>query len=184
MVRSLTFGVLLLTAACYHGPDLAHFAPAQGPRGIDTEIRLKHTRVLGELLEVQDSSLVILTDSERVALVPIAQIQSASFEQLGTLLEEGIDPSGSLPRLRSLSRFPAGLTPALLAGEGIGDLPPIVQPELVRDGRLVEVMPKWHFPTFDLSLVYLSNRLVPRPVRVFKEFAVQMAPTLFPTLPS
>lgn len=78
----------------------------------------------------------------------------------------------------------AGLTPALLAGEGIGDLPPIVQPELVRDGRLVEVMPNWRFPTFDLSLVHLSNRLVPRPVRVFKEFAVQMAPRIFPNLPT
>ena len=78
----------------------------------------------------------------------------------------------------------AGLTPALLAGEGIGDLPPIVQPELIREGRLVEVMPDWRFPTFDLSLVHLSNRLVPRPVRVFKEFAVQMAPTIFPDLPT
>jgi DNA-binding transcriptional LysR family regulator len=34
-----------------------------------------------------------------------------------------------------------GLTPALLAGVGIGVLPPVVQPELIRDGRLVEVMP-------------------------------------------
>jgi DNA-binding transcriptional LysR family regulator len=33
-----------------------------------------------------------------------------------------------------------GLAPALLAGVGIGELPPVVQPELVRDGRLVEVM--------------------------------------------
>jgi DNA-binding transcriptional LysR family regulator len=78
----------------------------------------------------------------------------------------------------------AGLTPALLAGEGIGDLPPIVQPGLIREGRLVEVMPDWRFPTFDLSLVHLSNRLVPRPVRVFKEFAVQMAPKIFPDLPT
>ena len=78
----------------------------------------------------------------------------------------------------------AGLTPALLAGEGIGDLPPIVQPELFREGRLVEVMPEWHFPTYDLSLVHLSNRLVARPVRVFKEFAVQMAPKIFPDLPT
>jgi len=77
----------------------------------------------------------------------------------------------------------AGLTPALLAGEGIGDLPPIVQPELVREGRLVEIMPSWHFPTSNLSLVHLSNRLLPRPVRVFKEFAVQMAPRIFPDLP-
>jgi len=77
-----------------------------------------------------------------------------------------------------------GLTPALLAGEGIGELPPIVQPELVREGRLVEVMPDWRFPTFDLSLVHLSNRLMPRPVRVFKDFAVEMAPKIFPDLPT
>jgi DNA-binding transcriptional LysR family regulator len=78
----------------------------------------------------------------------------------------------------------AGLTPVLLAGHGIGDLPPIVQPELIRERRLVEVMPNWHFPAFDLSLVRLSNRFVPRPVRLFTEFAVQMAPKMFPGLPT
>jgi DNA-binding transcriptional LysR family regulator len=75
----------------------------------------------------------------------------------------------------------AGLSTALLAGTGIGDLPPIVQPELLRSGRLVEVMPRWRFRTFHLSVVH---RYTPRPVRVFKEFAAQMAPTLFPRLPT
>jgi len=78
----------------------------------------------------------------------------------------------------------AGLATALLAGVGIGDLPPIVQPELLREGRLVEVMPKWHFPNVNLSLVHHGNRYVPRPVRVFKEIAAQMASTLFPKLPA
>jgi DNA-binding transcriptional LysR family regulator len=77
----------------------------------------------------------------------------------------------------------AGLATALLAGAGIGDLPPIVQPQLLREGRLVEVMPKWHFRSLDLWMVHLGNRYVPRQVRVFKEFAVQMVPTLFPALP-
>jgi DNA-binding transcriptional LysR family regulator len=76
-----------------------------------------------------------------------------------------------------------GLTPALLAGGGIGDLPPIVQPELMRDGRLVEVMPQWRFRTQDLSLVHLGNRNMPRPVRLFKEFAAAMTSTLFQDLP-
>jgi DNA-binding transcriptional LysR family regulator len=76
-----------------------------------------------------------------------------------------------------------GLAAALLAGAGIGDLPPVVQPELLRDGRLVEVMPEWRLPTFDLSVVHLGNRYIPRPVRLFKEFAAQMAPALFPVLP-
>jgi DNA-binding transcriptional LysR family regulator len=77
-----------------------------------------------------------------------------------------------------------GLTPALLAGGGIGDLPPIVQPELMRDGRLVEVMPQWRFRTQDLSLVHLGNRNMPRPVRLFKEFAAAMTSTLFQDLPT
>ncbi len=78
----------------------------------------------------------------------------------------------------------SGLATALLAGTGIGDLPPIVQPELVASGRLVEVMPRWHFPVFHLWVVHLGNRYIPRPVRLFKEFAVQMAPTFFPALPT
>jgi DNA-binding transcriptional LysR family regulator len=78
----------------------------------------------------------------------------------------------------------AGLAHALVAGAGIGDLPPVVRPELLRDGRLVEVMPKWRFRSFNLSLVHLGNRYIPRPVRVFKEFAAQMAPKLFPKLPT
>lgn len=78
----------------------------------------------------------------------------------------------------------AGLAAALLAGAGIGELPPLVQPQLLREGRLVEVMPKWHFRASDLSVVHLGNRHIPRPVRVFKEFATQIAPTLFPSLPA
>jgi DNA-binding transcriptional LysR family regulator len=77
-----------------------------------------------------------------------------------------------------------GLAAALLEGIGIGELPPIVQPELLRSGRLVEVMPKWHFSTSDLSLLHLGKRHMSKPLRLFKEFAVQMAPTLFPDLPA
>jgi DNA-binding transcriptional LysR family regulator len=77
----------------------------------------------------------------------------------------------------------AGLTPALLAGGCIGELPPVVRPDLIREGRLVEAMPQWHLQTFNLSLVHLGNRNISKPCRLFKEFAVQMAPTLFPDLP-
>jgi len=78
----------------------------------------------------------------------------------------------------------AGLASALLAGVGIGDLPPVVQPDLVRDGRLIEIMPDWRFRTFDLSMVHPGNRHISRPVRMFKEFAAQMARTLFRSLPT
>src|SRR5580698_3695928 len=75
-------------------------------------------------------------------------------------------------------------TRSLRLTDGIGDLPPIVQPELLRSGRLVEVMPRWHFQIFHLSLCHLGSRFVPRPVRVFKDFAATMAAGLFPTLPA
>jgi DNA-binding transcriptional LysR family regulator len=76
-----------------------------------------------------------------------------------------------------------GLTSTLLSGGGIAMLPPVVQPELIREGRLVEVLPEWRFRTLNLSIVHLGNRHIARPVRVFKEFATQMVPTLFPDLP-
>jgi DNA-binding transcriptional LysR family regulator len=78
----------------------------------------------------------------------------------------------------------AGLVPALVAGGGIGELPPVVQPNLVRKGDLVEVMTEWQFRAFDLSLVHLGNRHISKPCRLFKDLATQMALVLFPTLPT
>lgn len=77
----------------------------------------------------------------------------------------------------------AGLAKSLVSGSGIGELPPIVSPNLIAKGKLVEIMPKWRFPAVDISLVHLGNRHMPRPVRLFKEFAIQMAPVLFERLP-
>jgi DNA-binding transcriptional LysR family regulator len=76
----------------------------------------------------------------------------------------------------------SGIATALIAGAGIGELPPLVQPELLREGRLVEVMPKWRFRIVNLSVVHLGNRFLPRPVHLFKEFAIAMAPSLCPSL--
>jgi DNA-binding transcriptional LysR family regulator len=78
----------------------------------------------------------------------------------------------------------AGLAPALAAGGGIGDLPPVVQPNFMREGRLVEVMPDWRFRNHDLSIVHVGNRHISKPCRLFKELATKMTPTLFPDLPS
>jgi DNA-binding transcriptional LysR family regulator len=78
----------------------------------------------------------------------------------------------------------AGLAVALVAGAGIGELPPIVQPELMQQGQLVEVMPNWHLRFFNLSLVHLSNRYIPRAVRVFKDFSAETVSMLFPKLPT
>jgi DNA-binding transcriptional LysR family regulator len=78
----------------------------------------------------------------------------------------------------------AGLASALVAGAGIGEFPPVVQPELMRDGRLVEVMPDWRFRAYDLSLIQAGARHVTKPCRLFKDLVTRMAPSLFPDLPA
>ena len=77
----------------------------------------------------------------------------------------------------------AGLAPALLEGVGIGELPPVFLPGLSRKDKLVEVMPKWHFRTFDLWLLHLANRHLPQAVRAFRDHAVEQTRTMFPHLP-
>jgi DNA-binding transcriptional LysR family regulator len=76
-----------------------------------------------------------------------------------------------------------GLIVALLEGCGIGELPPIVQPELMRSGLLIEVMPDWHLPVFDLIIASQRDRYLPRQIRIFRDFTAQMVPGLFASLP-
>jgi DNA-binding transcriptional LysR family regulator len=93
---------------------------------------------------------------------------------------------------RSISFLPylsmndyAGMLPRILAGVGIGEVPPVVQPEHLQDGRLVEVLqPDWVWPVFELKIVHLGCRYVPRAVRAFIDVAADLAPRLFPTLPA
>ena len=77
----------------------------------------------------------------------------------------------------------AGLISLMLADGGIGDLPPVVQPDLLRDGRLVEVLPRWTLPVFDLALVHPVAWEMSGPMRAFMDFAARTVPTLFPDLP-
>ncbi|GJM11228.1 MAG: transcriptional regulator [Lysobacteraceae bacterium] len=77
-----------------------------------------------------------------------------------------------------------GLATALTSAAGIGEMPPIVRPDLIQSGALIEVMPDWNFPVVDVSIVHLGNRYMPKPVRLFKDFASTMAPKLFDELPN
>ena len=78
----------------------------------------------------------------------------------------------------------SGVVAELLAGGGIGELPPIVRPELLRDGSLMEIMPDWHLPVWDLCVLHPNSRRLLRGVRLFKELAIRMVPTLFGDLPN
>ena len=105
----------LLWAACYHGPSIYTFDPVVRPTGVDADLRLEKTRVSGELLEVQDSALIVLTDSKKVVSVPLRAIRAGTFDKLGALIVEGFDTKFAVVKLRPFSRFPAGLTPELRA---------------------------------------------------------------------
>ncbi|HEX9293555.1 MAG TPA: hypothetical protein VF873_07700 [Gemmatimonadales bacterium] len=114
-VYSAVAGALLL-AACYHGPSIDTFDPVHRPTGVDADLRLEKKRVGGELLEVQDTTtLIVLTDSGKVVSVPVRGIRSGAFDKLGVMIGEGIDLQPALTTLRSFSRFPFGLTPELRA---------------------------------------------------------------------
>lgn len=78
----------------------------------------------------------------------------------------------------------AGLARALREGGGVGDLPPIVRPDLVSSGKLVEIMPDWRLAPEVLSLVRIGNRHVPKALRVFIDFVTIRARQIFPDLPA
>lgn len=121
MRRALVVPLLIAVTwgACYTGPSVKSFAPAQSPRGIAADLRVDRgkTRIQGELLEVQDSALLVLRDGPRprVTIVPLRAIRAGFFPNVGTLSGAGRMAPKDRERLRLLSRFPAGLTPELRA---------------------------------------------------------------------
>ncbi|HEY3220572.1 MAG TPA: hypothetical protein VGJ80_07570 [Gemmatimonadales bacterium] len=115
MRRFIVLSTLILAAACYHGPSLQDFGPALWPQGINADLQLDSISVEGELLEVQDSSLIVLTYLSKVVSVPVRSIQRGRFGKLGDLLPPDIDQKSALAKLRNFSRFPAGLPPELRA---------------------------------------------------------------------
>jgi hypothetical protein len=115
--------LVLSVCACSVGLSAKHFSPATAPDGIEADLRISgFPRVRGELLEVQDSGLVILRN-DRVTFVPLRDINYGSFRQRGAFIAAGrfVDAAAAA-ELRLVSRFPAGLPPdrraALLAAYG------------------------------------------------------------------
>ena len=129
---------LLITAlatvtlsACAVGMHVRDFQPARGAEGVGATVRTPTATLTGELLEVRDSGLLLLTrddaaashaapqqDKGQIRLIPYSAIARAQFAQLGarTDLDNGRPPSPGLrERLRLVSRFPDGLSPAVEA---------------------------------------------------------------------
>jgi len=113
--------ILLFTcivSACSYGITAKKFPPAQGPSGVMMTITTDQLTLHGELIEVRDSGLVIVSQSEnKLWFVPYAAtIRSTIAQTANRYAIKNHQPPGPEVRehLRLISRFPQGLTPELL----------------------------------------------------------------------
>jgi len=112
----LTLVVLAgLGGGCSIGMTAKKYRPAQAPKGVIMHVDSTQGRYSGELIEVRDSGIVLLTD-QKLRLLPYTAILSSSVDQTSSRYA----PSNrTAPKpdvqahLRLLSRFPQGLTPEL-----------------------------------------------------------------------
>ena len=125
MRRALAVAVAVLgIGACHAGLSAKRFIDTAGPEGIQVNVELGHGRLRGELLEVQDSALLVLRlTPEQVLSVPLREIRTAVYYKRGLFMYRGafVD-AATAAEARLLSRYPNGLTPAqrasLLAAYG------------------------------------------------------------------
>lgn len=96
------------------GPTPETFEPAQRPGGVSATLRLADQTIEGELLEVRDATLLLLTTpSPRIVAVNLSSIRIGNFAQTGESIVRGRFRSESERSvIRRLSRFPAGLPEA------------------------------------------------------------------------
>ena len=107
---------LLLTNGCHFGVTAKKYPAAQGPKGVTMAITTQQGQFSGELIEVRDTGLIVLTIRE-LRLVPYGVIISSALEQTDSryAISNGRAPEPDVrEHIRLLSRFPQGLTPDLL----------------------------------------------------------------------
>lgn len=128
--------VLVLLAGfaggCAFGMTTEKFRPTHSPRGIETRITTSDAEFAGELIEIREAGLVLLSEKmfsptpngiaetadRRLRLIPYADVRRSRFEQLGRRFDItlGRAPTGEgRERLRLMSRFPQGLSQELLS---------------------------------------------------------------------
>ena len=112
-------GLILLAvaiAACSYGTRIGDFRPAHSPNGVNVRVTTTRGALNGELIELRDTGLVVLTAGpDQLCLIPYAQVRSTRFEQVGSSIGDGRAPTAQQrERLRLFSRFPQGMSPQVL----------------------------------------------------------------------
>jgi hypothetical protein len=117
MTRMRTAVLLVaLLAGCNVGPRGDATALALSPRGALIELVTQTGDLGGELLEMRDDGVVLLTGADQVTLVEYEAVRRATVENGPPGLTGVNMRSGrTLERLRRVSRFPQGLSPEVEA---------------------------------------------------------------------
>lgn len=121
-----------LVGACATGPGVDTYTPALTPAGAEIRVRTRRADIRGELLEVRDSGIVVLTAAE-IVYVPFPVIASFALAHEGAGYVDSMPTPDVRERLRLLSRFPTGLAAdplaRLLAAKGQQSVRSIEPPE-------------------------------------------------------
>lgn len=109
-MRIVALGMLILLTGCQVriGKRVEDYAPAHRAAGTGAMINTATQGVMGELLEVRDTALVVLT-SDRVVLVPSRAIIAMKFDDLDVANHAAPLTPDQARHLRLLSRFPYGV---------------------------------------------------------------------------
>lgn len=105
-----------LTNGCRVGMTARNYRPAQDPKGVTMRVTTAQGQLLGELIEVRDSGIVLLT-GQKLRLLPYTAIVSSAADQTPSnySISNRTAPKPDVQEhLRLLSRFPQGLTPELM----------------------------------------------------------------------
>jgi hypothetical protein len=117
---------------CAYGMTKEKFRPAQSPRGVEASITTLVAEFAGELIEIRQTGLVLLSEKvisptrngpietadRRLRLIPYAAVLLSRFDQLDkrVYIVAGRMPTGDgREQLRLVSRFPQGLSPEVLS---------------------------------------------------------------------
>ena len=121
-----------IAGACTYGMTKEKFRPAQSPRGIETQITTSAAEFTGELIEVRQTGMVLLsqkmisparngrmeTAERRLRLIPYGAVRSSRFEQLDLHLYNirgRTPPDRTENNCGSSAGFPQGLSPDVLS---------------------------------------------------------------------
>jgi hypothetical protein len=115
----MLIALLLVSAlgACAFGRKAQDWEVARGPAGVSTDIKAGDVELsAAELLEVQDSALLVRAAGERIAAVHFSAIEEVRMQRVGFWLLRGRMPDAETrARWAAVARFPQGLSPELQA---------------------------------------------------------------------